>query len=239
MHKPRLLDLFCCEGGAGQGYAEAGFDVVGIDINPQPRYPLPFAQRDALAVLAELSPSGTHPLYGQFDAIHASPPCQDHSVSMQFGLGYRGTGHLLGDTISLLRRVSVPWVVENVVSRSTKALMPGAFTLCGSMFGLGACDSRGQWRILKRHRLFLASIPVIPPPCTCRGQLIGGVYGHGEQGVNGGRGYGFAADAARKALGMPWVTRDGAKEAIPPAYTQYIGEALLAHLGAARLEVAA
>lgn len=232
--KPRLLDLFCCEGGAGKGYADAGFDVFGVDIDPQPRYPFPFERWDALAVLDELiRNAGELVLYGKFDAIHASPPCQDHSVSQQFGLAERGTGHLLGETIALLRQLHVPWVVENVVSRSTKALMPGAFTLCGSMFGLGARDSRGQWRVLKRHRLFMASFPVTPPDCTCRGQLVGGVYGHGEQGVNGGRGYGFAADAAREALGMPWVTRDGAKEAIPPAYTEHVGRHLLAQIGVA------
>lgn len=231
--RPRLLDLFCCEGGAGRGYADAGFDVLGIDVEPQPRYPFAFERWDALAALDELIRNhGELALHGRFDAIHASPPCQDHSVSMQFGLAERGTGHLLAETIRLLRQTSIPWVVENVVSRSTRELMPGAFTLCGSMFGLGAHDSRGQWRVLKRHRLFLASFPVTQPPCSCRGQLVGGVYGHGEQGVHGGRGYGFAADAARKALGMPWVTREGAKEAIPPAYTRFIGEQLLAHIGA-------
>jgi DNA (cytosine-5)-methyltransferase 1 len=230
--RPVLLDLYCCEGGAGQGYADAGFDVVGVDIVPRPRYPFTFVQADALEVLHNL----TLFMPVRPAAIHASPPCQDHSVSMQFGLAGRGTGHLLAETIRLLRLLDIPWVVENVVSRSTQELMPGAFTLCGSMFGLGAHDSRGNWRVLKRHRLFLASFPVAQPPCSCRGQLVGGVYGHGEQGVHGGRGYGFAADAAREALGMPWVTRDGAKEAIPPAYTRFIGGQLLAHL---RAEVAA
>jgi DNA (cytosine-5)-methyltransferase 1 len=225
--KPRLLDLFCCEGGASQGYADAGFDVIGVDIDPQPRYPLPFVRADALAMLRWMI---ARPGTWNFSAIHASPPCQDHSVSMQFGLTERGTKGLLGDTIELLQQLDTPWVVENVVSRSTRELMPGAFTLCGSMFGLGAHDSRGNWRVLKRHRLFLTNFPVAVPADTCRGQLIGGVYGHGEQGVNGGRGYGFAADAARQALGMPWVTRDGAKEAIPPAYTRHIGERLMAHL---------
>lgn len=229
--KPRLLDLFCCEGGAGKGYADAGFDVFGVDIELQPRYPFPFERWDALAVLGELVGNGGElVMHGKFDAIHASPPCQDHSVSQQFGLAERGTGHLLGETIRLLRQLDIPWVVENVESRSVRDLMPGAHRLCGSMFGLGAHDSRGQWRLLKRHRLFLASFPLDVPLCTCRGRLVGGVYGNGEQGVHGGRGYGFAADAAREAMGMPWASRDGAKEAIPPAYSKFIGGQLIASL---------
>jgi DNA (cytosine-5)-methyltransferase 1 len=109
-----------------------------------------------------------------------------------------------------------------------KKHMPGAVMLCGSMFGLGARDSWGKYRVLRRHRLFLTNFPLqAPGPCKCNGVPIGGVYGNGEQGKFGGRGYGFAADAAREAMGMPWVTRDGCAEAIPPAYTQYIGESFL------------
>lgn len=143
---------------------------------------------------------------------------------------------MLTETIRLLRTRDVPWVVENVESRINKQDMeprPGEhlFRLCGSSFGLGARDSRGRWRILTRHRLFLTNFPVTAPLCRHqRGDLVGGVYGHGEQGVNGGRGYGFAADAAREALRMPWVTREGAKEAIPPAYTEYIGRHLIEQL---------
>jgi DNA (cytosine-5)-methyltransferase 1 len=217
--KPRLLDLFCCEGGASQGYADAGFDVTGIDIAPQLRYPFRF----------ELGDAADWPLDG-FDAVHASPPCEDHSVTMGFGMADRGTGWLLPHTIARLRAWGGPFVVENVEARAVKAHMPGAIRLCGSAFGLGAHDSRGRWRILRRHRLFLTSFPVADAPCTCRGKLVGGIYGHGEQGVNGGRGYGFAADAAREALGMPWASRDGCAEAIPPAYTRFLGERLLAHL---------
>ncbi|WP_427422695.1 hypothetical protein [Lysinibacillus fusiformis] len=217
--KPRLLDLFCCEGGAARGYADAGFDVTGVDIEPQPRYPYTFHLGDA----------ASWPLDG-YDAVHASPPCEDHSVTMGFGMADRGTGWLLPHTIERLQSSGLPYVIENVESRAVKAHMPGAFRLCGSAFGLGACDSKGQYRILRRHRLFLTSFPVAVPPCTCRGQLVGGIYGHGEQGANGGRGYGFAADSAREAMGMPWASRDGCAEAIPPAYTRFIGEQLMAHV---------
>lgn len=220
--KPQAVDLFCCEGGAGEGYARAGFKVDGVDIKPQPRYRHRFHLGDA----------ATWPLDG-YALAHASPPCEDHSVTMGFGLADRGTGWLLPHTIDRLRNWGGLWVVENVESRAVKAHMgPGAFRLCGSAFGLGAYDSRGNWRVLRRHRMFLASFPVTPPPCTCRGKLVGGIYGHGEQGVNGGRGYGFAADAAREALGMPWASRDGCAEAIPPAYTQWIGEQAMAYLTA-------
>lgn len=217
--RPRILELFCCEGGSGQGYADSGFDVVGVDHVQQDRYPFEFHLGDA----------ATWPLEG-FDAVHASPPCEDHSVTMAFGLADRGTGWLLPHTIARLRASGLPYVIENVESKAVKAHMPGAVRLCGSMFGLGAQDSKGTYRILRRHRLFLTSFPLIVPPCTCRGKAVGGVYGHGEQGVNGGRGYGFAADRAREAMGMPWVSRDGAAQAIPPAYTRFIGEQLMREL---------
>lgn len=231
--KPLMLDLYCCEGGAGRGYTDAGFDVTGVDIVPRPRYPYRFIQADALDVLTDLL--RFMPIRPA--AIHTSPPCQDRSVSMQFGHAKRGTGHLLTETIRLLRKLNVPWIVENVESRMNREDMapagPGEhlFRLCGSSFGLGANDSLGRWRVLTRHRLFLTNFPVETPSCTHhRGDLVGGVYGHGEQGVNGGRGYGFAADSARAAMRMPWVTREGAREAIPPAYTEHIGRALLATL---------
>lgn len=221
----RAVDLFSGEGGSAEGYASAeldgdGFDIEGVDIERQPRYRHRFHRGNA----------ATWPLSGYVFA-HASPPCEDHSVTMAFGLADRGTGWLLPHTIERLRAWGGLWVVENVESRAVKAYMgPGAFRLCGSAFGLGAHDSRGNWRVLRRHRMFLANFPVTAPPCTCRGKLVGGVYGHGEQGVNGGRGYGFAADAARQALGMPWASRDGCAEAIPPAYTRFIGEQLLTYL---------
>jgi DNA (cytosine-5)-methyltransferase 1 len=222
MKKPRLLDLFCREGGAAAGYVAAGWEVHGVDIEDhRDRYlksgATSFTQADA--TIFDLS---------GYDAVHASPPCEDLSVTMGFGLNDRGTGWMLPYTIERFRNelASVPWVIENVESRAVKACMgeQNRIKLCGSMFGLGAHDSRGNYRVLRRHRLFLASPGLTAPACTCRGRLVGGVYGHGEQGVNGGRGYGFAADAAREAMGMPWVSRDGCAEAIPPAYTQYIGE---------------
>jgi DNA (cytosine-5)-methyltransferase 1 len=215
--EPGIIDLFSCQGGAATGYARAGFRPEGVDIVRQPRYPFTFHLGDA----------STYPLDG-FRAAHASPPCEDHSVTMGFGMADRGTGWLLPHTIERFKAWGGVWVVENVDSAATRAFMPGALMLCGSMFGLGAKDSRGNYRVLRRHRLFLSNVPLVAPgPCTCAGKLVGGVYGHGEQGVNGGRGYGFAAAAARKAMGMPWASRNGTAEAIPPAYTEFIGKALI------------
>jgi DNA (cytosine-5)-methyltransferase 1 len=229
MSNPTLADLFCCEGGAANGYTQAGFEVYGFDTEERKRkrYMLSgavsFTVADATTVRLD-----------QFDAVHASPPCEDHSATMGFGMADRGTGWLLPHTIKRLEewhaRTGKPYVIENVVSKATRALMPGAVMLCGSAFGLGAHDSSGQYRSLARHRLFLTSFPVSVPPCECAGRIIGGVYGNGEQGKNGGRGYGFAADAARQAMGMPWASRHGCAEAIPPAYTGYLGAAMRGNL---------
>jgi DNA (cytosine-5)-methyltransferase 1 len=219
--RPRLLDLYCCQGGASAGYQDAGFEVVGVDIDPQPRYPFEFHQGDAL----------TFPLDG-FDVIHASPPCEDHSPTMQFGnIADHGTGHLLQATIDRLTAWGGPWIVENVEG----ADMPGALTLCGTEFGLGAPDHTGRWRYLRRHRRFLSNLPLMGAGgCWCRGRPVGGVYGHGPQGHNGGRGYGFGADAAREAMGMPWASRDGVTEAIAPAFTHFLGEQALELIGGER-----
>lgn len=222
---PRLADLFCCEGGAAAGYVRAGFEVHGYDIDPRK------GKRYMKSGASSFTPGDatTADLTG-FDARHASPPCEDHSVTMGFGMKDRGTGWLLPHTIEDFKNwhavTGRPYVIENVDSAATRALMPGAFMLCGSMFGLGAYDSSRQYRVLRRHRLFLTSFPVTPPPCTCAGRLVGGVYGNGEQGKNGGRGYGFAADSARAAMQMPWASRHGCAEAIPPAYTEFIGTAM-------------
>lgn len=231
MTRPRLADLYCCEGGAAHGYTAAGWDVHGFDNRDlSARYlrsgAVKFTQRDATTMFADY--------LNTFDGARASPPCEDHSGTMAFGLADRGTGWMLPHTINLFQKLTIPWEIENVESSAVKRHMPGAYRLCGSMFGLGAEDSRGNYRILRRHRLFLTSFPALVPQCTCRGRLVGGVYGHGEQGVNGGRGYGFAASKAREAMGMPWASRDGCADAIPPAYGQFWGEQMMAaHLARA------
>jgi DNA (cytosine-5)-methyltransferase 1 len=212
--RPRLLDLFAGEGGSAHGYAQAGFDVVGVDIEPQPRYPFEFHQGDA----------STWPLDG-FDAVHASPPCHDHSVlAGRTGLDH-GTAWLLPHSIARLRESGLPYVVENVAGPAARRHMDGALTLCGSMFGLGAVDG-GIYRILRRHRLFVTSFPALAPPDQCSGRPVGGVYGDGGAGQQT-RGYRFHRPQAVEAMGIDWMTGDGRSQAIPPAFTRFLGEQLI------------
>jgi DNA (cytosine-5)-methyltransferase 1 len=214
MTRPRLLDLFCCAGGAGYGYHLAGFDVVGVDVDPQPNYPFEFHQADAM----------TFPLDG-FDAIHASPPCQDHSTLI-FSRGGKaaehGTGWMLDETVRRLRASGVPWVVENVPG----ADLPGASTLCGRSFGIAK---------LKRHRQFLTSFFMLVPPCMCgKGPTIG-VYGElskndrqvRHSNGNGGTTMRAGVQTARDLLGCPWMDAKELSQAIPPVYTEYIGEQMI------------
>ncbi|WP_216916371.1 hypothetical protein [Nocardia noduli] len=123
MSRPRLLDLYCCAGGASMGYHLAGFEVVGVDIDPQPRYPFEFHRADALEFLAE---------HGhEYDAITASPPCHDHTP-LKSRAGENGTGWLLHATLAALAAQRAPWIVENVMGADMRA----DIVLCGTMFGL-------------------------------------------------------------------------------------------------------
>jgi DNA (cytosine-5)-methyltransferase 1 len=204
--RPRLLDLFCGDGGASMGYVMAGFDVTGVDISPRPRYPFTFVQGDAT----------TYPLDG-FDALAGSPPCNDHST-LSFLAGKHDTGWMLAHTVDRFRASGLPWAVENVET----ADLPGATLLCGTHFGLGA-----EGRVLKRHRKFLTSFEVPHPgPCICRGMPVGGVYGDGGGGRVG-KGHKFHAAASRHAMGIDWMDRRQLSQSIPPAYTQYIGAAMI------------
>jgi DNA (cytosine-5)-methyltransferase 1 len=208
----RLLDLFCGAGGAAAGYARAGFEVVGVDHEPQPRYPFEFHRADALEALAA---------HGrEFDAVHASPPCQDHSA-LHYRAGLHGTGALLATTRDALLELGRPYVIENVPGADMARLIE----LCGSMFGLGA-----NGRVLRRHRWFEASLFVLVPPDQCAGQDIGGVYGDGGAGDQT-RGYRFHPDEARAAMGIDWMNRVELSQAVPPAYTEFLGEALLDQAG--------
>src|SRR5690554_2039294 len=124
MSKPRLLDLFSCAGGAGVGYARSGFDVVGVDNKPQKHYPFEFHQDDALRYLAE------H--WEEFDAIHASPPCQVYSATKHAHAGAGNHPDLLEPTREAVRATGLPYVIENVEG----APLLDPLTLCGSEFGL-------------------------------------------------------------------------------------------------------
>ena len=200
----------------------------GIDLERQRHYPFAFTQADALEVLADRR------YLERFDAIWASPPCQDHSI-LHAQHEPCGTGWMLDATLEALRPLDVPWVVENVAT-APLAKAPTLFgahgvMLCGSMFRLG---TREPPRQLRRHRLFESSFAIPQPQCRHRGYAIG-VYGHGnwDNNVPGnnhrGGNQGTAAQCA-EAMGVDWCDRGGVVQAVPPAYAHHIGDALLAHL---------
>jgi DNA (cytosine-5)-methyltransferase 1 len=204
----RLLDLYCKAGGAGMGYHRAGFEVVGVDIEPQPHYPFEFHQADALEYLA------LH--WKEFDAFHASPPCQDYSYS--YTPYDHGTAHLLPDSRNLLMKFGKPWVLENVPGAPLRA----DFRLCGCMF---------QLSLLRRQRLFETSWHgfALLPPCGHSKHPIT-VVGHGIPSKSWYLGRINGSDyskLARVAMGIDWMNRDELAQAIPPVYTEFIGRQLL------------
>lgn len=224
----RLLDLFCNAGGAGMGYARAGFEVVGVDLHPQKRYPFAFIQHDALM----LDPR----FLATFDAIHASPPCQGYTA-LRHAPGAKGAPLLIEQVRAMLRATGLPYIIENVEEASWA--MESPITLCGSMFGLGA-----QGCQLRRHRLFESNIAISPPsPCKHDARPVIGVYGgHARRRAAsaGGRGTrdvweGGHRAAMSEAMGMTWATCAEMSEAIPPAYTEHLGRQLMAHLQSRRI----
>jgi DNA (cytosine-5)-methyltransferase 1 len=205
---PTVLDLFCGVGGASAGYAQAGYDVVGVDLHPQPRYPFDFHQADAL----------TYPLDG-FDLIHASPPCQRYSAMTKRWQREGDHPDLIAAVRERLGDSGTPWIIENVPGSP----LVNPITLCGSMFPELVCD--GQQ--LRRHRRFESSLPlVVEMSCHHVGTPLGG-YGHGGGLVNPGKGCLASAGQARELMGIPWATRDKLAQAIPPAYTAYLGKQAL------------
>jgi DNA (cytosine-5)-methyltransferase 1 len=208
MNKPKLLDLFCCQGAASKGYADAGFRVIGVDIAPQPRYPYSFWQRDALEFVRI---HGRH-----FDAIHASPPCQAYSNAQKI----QDNEHpdLIGPVREALLELGKPYVIENVPS----APLLDPVELCGAMFpGLHTY----------RHRLFESNFELdVPehPEHVHRTVKMGRALQPGDWYHAVGN---FSNVAyVRENMGVPWMNRDGIRECIPPAYAEYIGRQLMAHL---------
>lgn len=226
MTKPRLLDLFCGAGGAAMGYHRAGFEVVGVDNRPMRRYPFTFIQGDAMEYMS--SPGW----WQGFDLIHASPPCQAYSITKY--AHNRTHVDLVPQTLERLRAQPRPWVCENVVG----APMPDSLILCGSMFDLTAWDHYiGQRVQLKRHRLFESSHYLMAPgPCRhLPGVRVGGVYGGAwsknktiDPSVKRTGGYAPPDDVQRSLMEIDWMTRQQLNQAIPPAYTEWIGRQLLA-----------
>ena len=212
---PRLLDLFCGAGGAAVGYHRAGFDVVGVDIVPQPRYPFEFHQADAMMF----------PLDG-YDVIHASPPCQgylnEHFRVTPSGHVRRDHPKLIGAMRDRLLAAGVPYVIENIPGAEAKMRDP--FMLCGSSFGL----------TVRRHRYFESTELILAPTCQHHLQRVPQyptqhrpkvgqnplscvvqVYGNGK-----------GASLWAGAMGIDWMRREELANAIPPAYTEHIGRQL-------------
>ena len=210
--RPVLLDLFCGAGGAAMGYSRAGFEVIGVDHHPQPRYPFEFHLGDAM----------TWPL-DRSEFIHASPPCQRYSIGT---VRWRNEGRDYCDLVEPIRqRLEASgkiWVIENVIG---SPLARGSIVLCGLMFGL---------RVF-RHRVFECSHFVfVPPHPSHRGKRVG--EGYYSVAGNGGRWKSWGTvkrnvskgtrDQWRQAMGIDWMTRKELTQAIPPAYTEWIGRQL-------------
>lgn len=211
---PRLLDLFCGAGGAATGYARAGWEVVGVDNKYQPHYPFAFLWDDAIRVLRTWTGNEG------FDAIHASPPCQAYSVASQ---GLRNRGKIYPDILATVRDLmpaNVPWVIENVPG----APMRVDYKLCGCMFGLE----------LRRERWFETSWGGfdLRPACSHNGP-VPSVTGTGTPTwVREKLGYNPTIAHYRASMGIDWMNRAELSQAVPPAYTTYMGRQLLEHLNA-------
>lgn len=213
----RLLDLYCGGGGAAMGYSRAGFTgIVGVDINRQANYPFAFVQGDAIAYLREHA--------GEFDAVHASPPCQAYTrKAADWGRPrtyWYDHPDLLGPTREALVESGLPFVLENVVGAPIRRDL----MLCGTMFGL----------TIRKHRLFESSVPLVAPPRGCSD--------HSEC-YNPWQGKGRSAAKLREAMGIDWLPISGGASrkvgytgdlfnAIPPAYTEWVGRQLSAALAA-------
>jgi len=194
----RLLDAYCGAGGAAMGYRRAGFEVVGVDITPQPRYPFEFHLGDAIEFIRE---------HGrEFDVIHASPPCQAYSRAT----AWRGSRDSHPDLIAPTRRALLAagrlYVIENV--QEARALLHAPIMLCGTMFGLP----------IRRHRYF--EVPALGLVLTPTCQHAPGDYAHDHGGKQTEAQY-------RDAMGCQWMTVLEAREAIPPAYTEWLGRRIV------------
>lgn len=231
----RCLDLYCGAGLVADGLRSAGFEVVGVDLHPQRAYPGPFIQHNALTLDERFIRS--------FDAIWASPPClkdtELHASARREEATHRGqvTEHpdLITPTQALLRRIGLPYVIENV---ENCLQLKDPVTLCGSMFGLGVTD-RGRRFHLERHRRFEANWPLFPPaPCRHAKPVVGiyGAHARNRSAAAGGRGTRDAWEAGHvatmaAAMGVERpLTGKEISQGIPPAYAEWVAVQLRRHI---------
>jgi DNA (cytosine-5)-methyltransferase 1 len=245
----KLLDMFCGAGGAGMGYHRAGFEVVGVDIKPQKHYPFHFILGDALDILRRmiegekfLATDGLWYGIDDFDVIHASPPCQKYSAMRKGRWQDREHPDLVAPTRAILKSIGKPYIIENVMG----APLIDPVMLCGTMFGLQT-KAGSQ---LRRHRIFETSFPIVEllPPCNhAKVSSVIGVYGggphpqrrripatigvYGHSGGSSKRDYldfsCFTTNDRRDAMGIDWMTGNELSQAIPPAYTLWIGKQIM------------
>lgn len=232
-----VLDLYGCEGGAAEGYRRASARrIVGVDAERQPRYPFGFLLHDVLKLDVRF--------LRQFDLIHASPPCQ-------FGTALNNDKarhlNLIPATRRLLDEAGVPYVMENVKAVADAGHLINPVALTGTMFGNHMVTSAGRRYVLERARYFETNWPLTAPlDLGAGGHPIANVYGGHlrcrDKEHRTGKGTGKTVDfpgedrpaLARQLMGMPWATMGGMSEAVPPSFTQYIGEQFLARRAAER-----
>ena len=226
----KLLDLFCCAGGASMGYNLAGFSVTGVDIKNQPNYPFPFIKADAIDILKDNS------FLEQFDLIHASPPCQGYSKSTKSDSIYvhysqgKDTTKLIESTRNFLIESKKYYVIENVIGAKNELINP--IRLTGHMFNLP----------IKRGRYFECNFPIIQPknvvrPGFCKKYAEENGFDYRDMTVTGKSRRKGCIDVWRKIMEMPWAVRAWElSEAIPPAYTKYIAEQFLKYESNTRIQ---
>ena len=203
----KLLDLYCGAGGASAGYATAGFEVHGVDLKHGKRYPYIYVRADVLDVLRDKN------YLDQFDVIHASPPCQTHSITQHLRNAQGKTTSkldLIPETRAALIESGKPYIIENVPGSP----LINPIQLCGSSFGLK----------VRRHRLFESNMALVGSVCNhkVQGRPIG-VYGSLNDEIPKGGKTAITIDEARNAMGISWAIWTELVEAIPPAYTKYLG----------------
>lgn len=214
----RILDTYCCQGGASMGYYLAGFDVTGVDLGRQPRYPFPFIQGDAVEYIRE---------HGhEYDLIVGSPPCQSYSKAQK--IHRREHPRLIAPTREAMQNSGRPWIIENVEEAAPEMIDP--ITLCGTSFGLHTY----------RHRLFESSFPLAIPlhprhvhqTVKMGRPLMEGDWYHAVGNFSN-------VPYVRSDMQVPWMSRDGIRECIPPAYTSFLGQQAAAFIRAEEPELAA